>query len=42
MAKKGSINKSADTGKIVSPAYAKSHPTTTYKQTVMVGQKRGK
>ena len=40
MAKKGTINKSAKDGKIVSDKYAKQHPSTTYKQTVMKGPKK--
>lgn len=42
MAKKGTINKSAVTGKIVSKTYAKSHPNITYKQTVMKGPTKKK
>lgn len=37
MAKKGTINKSAVTGRIVSKQYAESHPNTTIKQTVKIG-----
>ena len=42
MAKKGTINKSAVDGKIVSDKYAKSHPKTTFKQTVMKGPTKKK
>jgi len=34
------INKSAKTGLIVSDKYAKTHPATTYKQTVKVPKKK--
>ena len=40
MAKTKKINKSADTGKIVSNEYAKKHPKTTYLQTVPIKKKK--
>lgn len=40
--KKRTINKSAVTGKIVSGDFAKSHPETTYEQTITQAWEKGK
>lgn len=42
MAKTRTIHKSAVSGRIVSAHYAKTHPKTTYRQTVTVSKPKEK